>query len=62
MKYIVSIAVDGRIDVEVNANSLEEARELAEKEFYYTADIGELDCIGHKVVNATDENGVLTDF
>lgn len=61
MKYIVSIAVDGRIDVEVNANSLEEARELAENEFCY-ADIGELDCIGHKAVNATDEAGILTDF
>lgn len=29
MKYMVSVAIDGRIDVEVEANSFEEAKERA---------------------------------
>lgn len=31
MKYTVSVAIDARIDVEVEANSFEEARQTAEK-------------------------------
>ena len=61
MKYIVSVAIDGRIDVEVEANSFEEAKEKACVELY-DEDFGNLECIEWHAVNAEDENGKFVDY
>lgn len=61
MKYIVSIAVDGRVDVTVEANSFEEAKKKACEEVC-DVDFGELECIEWNAVNAEDENGVFKDY
>ena len=54
MKYIVSVAVDGRVDVEVEANSFEEAKEKASNEVC-EINFGNLECIDWHAVNAEDE-------
>ena len=60
--YIVSISVDGRIDIEVDsASSPEEAKRIAMSKFM-DANLGDLECIDYKPVNATDEDDNLTDF
>lgn len=61
MKYIVSIAVDGRIDVEVEADSFEDAKTKA-CDAVCDLDFGKLECIGWNAVNAEDENGVFKDY
>lgn len=61
MKYIVSIAIDGRIDVEVNANSFQEAKYKACAEVC-ELDLGRLECIDWHAVNAEDENGHFEDY
>ena len=61
MKYIVSVAVDGRVDVEVDAASFEEAREKACEEVG-SIDFNRLEFIDWKAVNAEDENGVFKDY
>ena len=59
MKYTVSIAVDGRVDVEIEANSFEEAKEKAT---YCDFDLEKLECVGRTPVNAEDENGNFVDY
>lgn len=59
MKYIVSLAVDGRIDVEVEADNFEDAKEKASLD---SVDLRTMDCVGYKAVNAEDENGVFRDY
>lgn len=61
MKYTVSIAVDGRIDVEVSANSFETAKEKALEEFMFS-DLKTMEIIGTQAVNAEDENGEFIDY
>lgn len=64
MKYTVSIAVDGRVDVEVDlpANaSMDEIRQKA-TEGFTSADLSNMDVIGTSPVNVTDENGEIRDF
>ena len=61
MKYYVSIAVDGRIEVEVEADNFDEAKEKACIDFY-DADLRNLDCIEWHAVNAEDENGEFVDY
>ena len=61
MKYIVSIAVNGRVNVEVEADNLEDAKAKACADVC-DMDFGELECIDWDAVNAEDENGVLTDY
>lgn len=58
-EYTVSMRVDGRVNVIVEASSFEEAFELAEKEEY---DPTEVECIEYTPVNATDSNGILKDY
>ncbi len=61
MKYNVSVAVDSRIDVEVEASSFEEAKELAEEK----AQDMDLNCVTYcefSAVNATDENERFYDY
>lgn len=58
-KYIVSLAVDGRVDVEVEADSFKDAFEKAKTAHYDTTG---LEVVGVKPVNATDEHGTLEDY
>ena len=60
-KYTVSIAIDGRIDVEVETNSFEDAKAKACAEVC-EVDFGKLECIDWHAVNAEDENGVCQDY
>ena len=61
MKYVVSIAINGRLDVEVDANSFEEAKQIACGDIY-DEDFGNLECIDWHAVNAEDENGKFVDY
>lgn len=61
MKYIVSVAIDGRIDVEVEADSFEEARKEAEWAVG-NCDWNTMECISCDAVNAEDENGTFKDY
>lgn len=60
--YDVSIAIDGRMNIRVtDVFTLEEAKEQALIKFG-EADIGDVECVDFHAVNATDENGNLTDY
>ncbi len=61
MEYNVSIAIDGRINIKVNADNPNEAKENALQAFG-SANIGDVECIGFHAVNAEDSNGNLTDY
>lgn len=61
MKYTVSMKVDGRIDVDVEANSTAEAFELAKSEFM-EADLSKMECVDAEPVNCYDEQGNITDY
>lgn len=58
MKYTVSIAVDGRIDIDVDANDKDEAREKA-LEAFATADLSKMEIVGRDAVNCSDADGNL---
>lgn len=60
--YIVSMAVDGRIDVAVEADSVAEAFEVA-KERFCLCDLSKMECVDFKPVNCQDEEGnILEDY
>ena len=59
MKYIVSVKVDGRIDLEVEADS---ANEAFEKVKGMDFPMSKVQCVGAEPVNCEDENGNLTDY
>lgn len=61
MKYTVSIAIDGRIDVQVEADSFEEAELVALGEVCY-CDISTMKFINTDAVYAEDENGNCFDY
>lgn len=61
MKYTVSVAIDGRIDVEVEANSFEQARQFAVFEAGCT-DWNNMEVVSCHPVNAEDENGKFVDY
>lgn len=61
MKFIVSVAIDARIDVPVEANNFEEAREKAQFEVM-DVNFNNAECIELTPVNAEDENGVFIDY
>ena len=58
-EYTVSMRVDGRVNVIVEASSFEEAFELAKGEEY---DQTEVECVEYEPVNATDSHGILKDY
>lgn len=61
-KFIVSMAVDGRIDVPVTADSTQEAFEKAETAFQGMS-LRRMEVVGSHPVNAYDKaNGLLTDY
>lgn len=60
--YIVSIAVDGRVDVKIPARSVEEAMKSA-RQHNFMFECGEIDVIDVKPVNISDVKGnLLRDF
>lgn len=60
MKYIVSMAIDGRVDVEVRARSVAEAFRKAS---LIDADMNKMDIVGSHPVNCSDEDGnLLADY
>ena len=61
MKYTVSVAIDARIDVEVEADSFEEARSKAEIEAAYD-DWNNLNYVSFDAVNAEREDGEFKDY
>lgn len=61
MVYSVSIAVDGRLDIQVEADNPNEAREKALSAFA-VADLSRMEIVGRDAVNCEDEDGNLTDF
>ena len=61
MKYVVGIAVDGRVYIEVEANDFADAKEKA-NDIFMDMDLGQLECIDWKNVNAEDENGNMIDY
>lgn len=61
MKYIVTMRVEGRIDIEVQANSADEAFEKARGRFA-DADLSKMDLVDGEPVNCTDEDSVTTDY
>lgn len=58
-KYTVSMRVDGRVDVEVEADSFEDAFVRARNAEY---DPEEVEVVDFDPVNATDEHGTMRDF
>ena len=62
MKYIVSMAIDGRLDIEVEADTPLDARCEAIRAFA-TADLSGMTIIGKDAVNCSDENGnIVMDY
>lgn len=61
MKYVVGIAVDGRVYIEVEANDFSDAKEKA-NDIFMDLDLGQLECIEWHNVNAEDENGNMIDY
>ena len=60
-KYILSLAIDARVDVKIEAKSLEEAMGKARNDVHYY-DMNDIEVISSKPVNITDEDGEMTDF
>ena len=58
-KYTVTLKLDCRVDVEVEANSFDEAFEKAKSTTY---NWNKVEVVGDKPVNATDENGNMEDY
>lgn len=58
MRYTVSMAVDGRIDIAVDAANPWEARVNALRAFA-TADLAGMTVVGKDAVNCADANGRL---
>ena len=61
MKCIVSIAVDGRVDIEVDVESIDDAREAALEEFP-SANLNSMDIVNFHAVNVESETGEFRDY
>ena len=61
MKYWVTLAVSGRCEIDVEAKNFDEAKQKACEKFY-DADIGDLECVDWKAINAEDETGKFVDY
>ena len=57
-KYTVTLKLDCRVDVEVEADSFAEAFEKAKSKTY---DWNKVEAVGRKPVNATDGKGTMED-
>lgn len=61
MKHWVSVAVEGRVYVEVDAESFEDAKTKACAKIC-DMDFGELECVEWDAVNAESEDGEEIDY
>lgn len=59
MKYTVSLKLDCRVDVEVEADSFEEAFKKAKFAVY---DWNEVDVVDDEIVSATNARGEMKDY
>ena len=59
MKYIVSMKVDARVDVTVDADSAKEAFRIAQKSDF---DWNDCELVDYCPVNVTDEHGHMEDY
>ena len=64
MKYIVSLQLDGRMDIEVDAPDFETAKQSALAEFSCMDknELSKMEVLEADAVNAEDENGELHDY
>lgn len=60
-KYYISVAIDGRITVPVYGYNPEDAKNKVQNEIC-DINMGDIECIEWKPVNAEDINGNLTDY
>lgn len=61
MKYVVGIAVDGRVYIEVEANDSDEAVDKA-SDMFIEMNLGQLECVSWQTINAEDENGNFVEY
>lgn len=61
MKYNVTLAVEGRLTIEVEATSFRNAKDKA-MDAFSDANIGDIECVGLTAVNAESNDGVFVDF
>lgn len=61
MKYVVRMAVEGRIEVEVEAGSADEAFDVA-RDIALDTEPSAIEVVDLRPVNAVDEKGELTDY
>lgn len=61
MKYYVTLVVDTRAIIEVDADNIDNAVRKAETKFN-DFDIGDLECISAYTVSVEDKNGKVTDI
>jgi len=62
MKYTVSMKVDGRIDVEVEAANPDEAK-MAANVAFMEADLSNMEIVDAEPVNCSDESGnIVKDY
>lgn len=61
MRCIVSIAVEGRVDIEVDVDSIDEAQEAALEEFA-SANLNSMDVVKFHAVNVETETGEFRDY
>ena len=60
MKYIVSMAIDGRLDVEVDAESVKDAFQKAN---LFDGDVSKMDIVGcHPVKKKKKKGNLLADY
>lgn len=62
MKYTVNMKVEGWLDIDVEADTPEEAREKADKAFAADCDLNRLEYIANDVVKCYDERGNITNY
>lgn len=63
MKYNVSLAIDGRIDIEVDAPDWETAKTKAIDKFHTDSiDMACIEIVGTSAVNAEREDGAFQDY
>lgn len=61
MKCVVSIAVEGRVDIEVDVDSIDDAQEAALEEFA-SANLNSMDVVSFHAVNVESETGEFRDY
>ena len=59
MRYDVSLAVDGRVTVSVDADTFDEAKQKATLD---DVDLSAMEVIGYSAVNAENEKGEFKDY